>query len=143
MKKALLICLIIPFMISCNRDSDKVDEKEGQVLAIHDEVMQKEEEIISLNGRLRKRIGTLDSLQNEGITGNNLAEDRAKITAIMKKLNESDSLMQAWMHSYNGDSAKKLNTKKALAYFDNEKIKIDKVKALTDKSIEEAKLILE
>ena len=143
MKRTVLIFLMSAGMISCQPERDKVDDLEAEVLQVHDEVMPKMEEMVSLNARLSKKINQLDSLQNEGITGNNLAQDRAKITSIVKKLDESDSLMMEWMHGYNGDSAKKLDTKKALIYFEAEKVKIDKVKLITDKSIEEARLILE
>ena len=85
----------------------------------------------------------MDSLQNEGISGNNIAEARIKAVDLNQKLNESDKLMMSWMNEYKGDSAKKLKPGEAIAYFENEQKKIEDVKQITIKSINEAKSFLE
>ena len=84
----------------------------------------------------------MDSLQNEGVAGNNIAEERIKATEINQKLNESDKLMMDWMHEYRGDSAKKLKPEAAILYFETQKKRIIEVKEITSKNIQEAKTFL-
>lgn len=143
MKNYLSIFFLSLFLFSCNKEADQVAELEGTVLSIHDEVMPKMDEIMTLKARLSKKILTIDSLQNEGISGNSLAEQRIRATDLNQKLNESDKLMMDWMHEYRGDSAKKLKPAQAINYFKTEKNKIDAVRQATLKAINETKAFLE
>ncbi|MCE7040970.1 viral A-type inclusion protein [Dyadobacter sp. CY312] len=143
MRKIVLVLTLTTAIFGCGQDKDKVMELEGEVLTIHDDVMPKMDEIMTLKMQLSKKIVQLDSLQNEGITGNTLAEERMKAVDLNQKLNESDKLMMGWMNEYRGDSAKKLKAVDAIAYFENEKTKIEEVKQITLKSINEAKSFLE
>ncbi|REA57681.1 viral A-type inclusion protein [Dyadobacter luteus] len=143
MKSLIPAVIIASTLFGCTSDKEKVHELEGQVLTMHDEVMPKMDEIMSLKIRLSKKIVELDSLQNEGITGNNLAEERTKAADLNQKLNESDKAMMSWMNEYRGDSAKKLSADAAILYFENEKTKIEEVKLVTLKSINEAKSFLD
>lgn len=143
MKSLIPAVIIASTLFGCSNDKEKVHELEGQVLTMHDEVMPKMDEIMSLKIRLSKKIVELDSLQNEGITGNNLAEERTKAADLNQKLNESDKAMMSWMNEYRGDSAKKLNADAAILYFENQKTKIEEVKLVTLKSINEAKSFLD
>jgi predicted RNase H-like nuclease (RuvC/YqgF family) len=138
MKNYILSLFVIFNLLGCNQDKEKVLELETEVLTLHDEVMPKLSEIMTLKSKLSKKIVSMDSLQNEGISGNNLAEQRMKAVDLNQKLNESDKLMMDWMHSYNGDSAKKLKPQQSVLYFENEKKKIIHVKEFTLKSIQDA-----
>lgn len=109
---------------------------------MHDEVMPKLDEIMSLKAQLSKRIQHADSLQNEGISGNSIAEDRMKSVDMNQKLNQSDKMMMDWMNNYRGDSAKKLKPQEAVLYFETEKKKMTDIKEFTLKSIQEAKTFL-
>jgi hypothetical protein len=143
MRKIILTLSLTTVIWGCGQDKEKVTELEGQVLMIHDDVMPKMDEIMTLKMQLSKKILTLDSLQNEGITGNSLAEERMKAADLNQKLNDSDKLMMSWMNEYRGDSAKKLKAEDAILYFENEKTKIEEVKQVTLKSINDAKSFLE
>jgi hypothetical protein len=143
MRRVILGLVLTTAFWGCGQDKDKVMELEGQVLTIHDDVMPKMDEIMTLKMQLSKKIVQLDSLQNEGITGNTLAEERMKAVDLNQKLNESDKLMMSWMNEYQGDSAKKLKAEEAILYFESEKAKIEEVKQITLKSINEAKSFLE
>lgn len=143
MKKHLLAIGVSFLLFACNKDSDKVLELEGEVMRIHDDVMPQMDDIMTLKSKLSKKILSMDSLQNEGIAGNNLAQERIKATEINQKLNESDKLMMDWMREYRGDSAKKLNPKEAILYFENQKNKIVEVKEFATKNIQEAKTFLD
>ena len=142
MKNYILAVAISAILSSCNKDADKVLELESEVMQIHDDVMPQMDDIMTLKSRLSKKIISMDSLQNEGIAGNNLAAERIKATEINQKLNESDKMMMDWMHAYRGDSAKKLKPAEAMLYFEAQKDKIIEVKELTSKNIMEAKTFL-
>lgn len=143
MKNYVLALGITFSFLACNKDADKVLELEGEVMTIHDEVMPKMDDIMTLKSRLSKKIIKMDSLQNEGIAGNNIAEERIKATEINQKLNESDKLMMDWMHEYRGDSAKKLKPEEAILYFETQKKRIIEVKEITSKNIQEAKTFID
>ena len=143
MKKYILFSGLAFVLFSCGQDKDKVTKVEAEVMTIHDDVMPRMDDIMTLKSKLSKKIVHLDSLQNEGISGNTLAEERMKAVDLNQKLNESDKLMMDWMHSYRGDSAKKLKPEQAILYFESEKEKIEKVKQIAVKSINDAKIFLE
>lgn len=145
MKNLILLSFQIAFCFACGKDKDleKITGLETEVLAIHDEVMPKQEDIISLKSQLSSKIKGIDSLQNVGVSSNTMAEQRIKAVDLNQKLADADKLMMDWMHSYRGDSAKKLDSKQAILYFENEKEKILQVKQATLKSIQEAKTFLE
>jgi predicted RNase H-like nuclease (RuvC/YqgF family) len=142
MKNFIFILLLATTLVGCNKDNEKVNELETEVLTLHDEVMPKLDEIMTLKSKLSKKIISMDSLQNEGIAGNNLAEDRMKAVDLNQRLNESDRLMMDWMHAYKGDSAKKLKPQQSILYFEGEKKKMTHIKEFTLKSIQEAKSYL-
>lgn len=144
MKKYLLTVTALFFIYGCdsNAEKDKITGLESEVLTIHDEVMPKMDQIMTLKSQLSKKIQAMDSLQNEGISSITFAEERIKAVDLNQKLNESDKLMMKWMHEYRGDSAKKLKSDQALAYFEKEKEKILNVKQTTIKSIQEAQTFL-
>ncbi|HEV7381805.1 MAG TPA: viral A-type inclusion protein [Dyadobacter sp.] len=143
MRNLIPAFMIVAILSGCANDKEKVQQLEGEVLTMHDEVMPKMDEIMSLKIRLSKKIVELDSLQNEGISGNSLAEERTKAADLNQKLNESDKAMMGWMNEYRGDSAKNLNADAAILYFENQKMKIEEVKQVTLKSINEAKSFLD
>lgn len=145
MKNLILLSLLSVLCFACGKDKDqeKLTGLETEVLAIHDEVMPQQEDIMSLKSQLSKKIQGIDSLQNVGVSSNTMAEQRIKAVDLNQKLADADKLMMDWMHAYRGDSAKKLEPKEALLYFEKEKERILLVKQATLKSIQEAKNFLE
>lgn len=137
-KIGTIVLLIALSLVSCNQEADKVKKAEEEVLAIHDEVMPKMEDIINLKKELTDKMIQLDSLQQEGISSNTLAQQRVRAFELSHQLSKADSLMMEWMYRFRGDSAKVLAPKDALDYFKKEKDKIDRVKEETNKSIQEA-----
>ncbi len=136
--KNLLALSLIAVLSACSGASQNYDALETEVLAIHDEVMPKMEDIMHYQNQLRQKISSLDSLEAEGVSGNTLAEERLKANDLIQQLNAADSLMMDWMFYYDADSAKALNPEETLRYFENEKVKILDVKTRTLKSLEEA-----
>jgi len=145
MKYPILSVFVLALLSGCGKEGkqDKASELEAEVMTIHDEVMPQMDQIMTLKSKLSKKIQHMDSLQNEGISSNTIAEERMKAVDLNQKLNESDKLMMSWMHAYRGDSAKKLKPESAIHYFESEKEKILEVKQVTLKSIQEAQTFLE
>ncbi len=138
MKQTILLFIALLAFSACSNDTSRVEKLETEVLAVHDEVMPKMDNIMSLQGQLKKRLTELDSLQLSGISSNTIAEERMKIADLNKNLWLADSLMMDWMHQYDGDSAKHLSVQEAIGYFEAERLKIQEVKVMTNKSIQEA-----
>ncbi|NIJ52157.1 viral A-type inclusion protein [Dyadobacter arcticus] len=145
MKSLIQLLVIVAILPGCGQDAkkDKATDLEAEVMTIHDAVMPQMDDIMSLKSKLSKEIQHIDSLQNIGISSNTMAEQRIKAVDLNQKLNDSDKLMMNWMHEYRGDSAKKLKSEEAIAYFEKEREKILLVKQTTAKSIQEAKTFLE
>ncbi len=145
MKNLILLSFLTTLCFACgkNKDQEKITGLETEVLAIHDEVMPQQEDIVSLKTQLSKKVQEIDSLQNMGVSSNTMAEQRIKAADLNQKLSDADKLMMDWMHAYRGDSAKKLDPKQAVLYFEGEKERILLVKQATLKSIQEAKTFLE
>lgn len=140
--KGISLFLIALALTACNRDADKVNELESEVMGIHDEVMPKMDDIMSLKRNIGTKIAQLDSLQQEGVSSTTLAEQRLKALELNNRLSRADSLMMEWMYAYRGDSAKALPAGEAMEYFRIEKDKIVHVQELTMKSIQDAREFL-
>jgi hypothetical protein len=143
MSTKLLSALCFIGVLGCTQQPDQVAELEKEVLSIHDEVMPKMDDIMELKRELKYKMTALDSLQQEGMSSSNLAEERMRASDLNRQLVVADSLMMEWMYHYRGDSAKALPKEQALQYFGAEKEKINDVKSRTLKSIEEAKGFLQ
>lgn len=131
------------YLTGCTGTTENYAALESEVLGIHDDVMPKMDDIMMYSSRLKEKIATLDSLQQEGVSGNTVAELRVKAYDVVRQLEAADSLMMEWMYHYDADSAKLLSDSEARAYFENEKKKILDVKDKTEKSLEEAKNLLD
>lgn len=137
-----LTTLTVFLMVSCNEDGERVEETEDEVMAIHDEVMPQMQDIMNLKKQLSAKLLELDSLQQEGVSSNTLAEQRTKALDLSRDLTVADSLMMDWMYQYRGDSAKALPAGDALVYFRLEKDKMLDVQKTTNQSLEAAREFL-
>jgi len=129
-------------LAACNQDGERVQETEDEVMAIHDEVMPKMQDIMNLKKQLSAELVELDSLQQEGVSSTTLAEQKMKALEISQDLGMADSLMMDWMYQYRGDSAKALPAADALVYFRLEKDKMLDVQKRTNQSLEAARAFL-
>lgn len=127
---------------ACSPEGDKAQELDKEVLAIHDEVMPRMDDIMSLQRKLTGKVTELDSLQQEGVSSTTLAEQRQKAHDLHRQLSQADSLMMEWMYNYRRDSALALSAQEAVGYFEKEKEKIKLVKEKTNRSISEAEEFL-
>ncbi len=143
MKAQFLFLSLAALIFSCGEKADRAAKIEEEVLAIHDEVMPKSEELMALDKKLASRLSVLDSLEQEGVSSNTTAEQRIKAAELRARLYEADSLMMEWMHGYTqSDSVKAIGGQAAVDYLEAEKAKILTVKEKTLKSIQEADAFL-
>lgn len=128
MKKILLPVLILSITFACSKSEDKQKKMIEEVMAVHDEVMPKMDEIMTLKGQL-------DSVAK-------VSPDSVKAKDLYVALDSADVKMSDWMSGYNPDGVKGKSEEEVLKYYEEEKNKIVKVKELTNTSIEEAKTFL-
>ena len=145
---SLIIPLFISLVFSCSPDggqngsnsemsaNERRNEMYQEVIAIHDEVMPKMQNIIALQGKIRLQ---MDSLKEVDIT--------LPIIADLKKMNDelssADKAMMDWMHEFNTDiNSKEITDQEALDYLKGQKLKIQGVKTIMNESIAKAEQFL-
>lgn len=128
MKKILLSVVVVSMVFACSKSEDKQKKMIEEVMAVHDEVMPKMDEIMTLKGQL-------DSISK-------VSPDSAKAKGLYVSLDSADVQMMEWMEKYNPDQVKGKSEEEVIKYYESEKNKIVKVKELTNTSIEEAKAFL-
>lgn len=132
MKRLFAFLLLAISTLACqtNADTEAVAKLEADVMAVHDEVMPKMEQIMNLQADLKKRTDADSST-------------RATAERLGRALTEADNAMSDWMAEYKTDAVKTLSPAEARTYLEGEKRKIEEVKAKTNQSIDEAKAFLE
>lgn len=140
---AILVSICGTFL-ACNSGEEAVKKSENEVLAIHDEVMPKIDDIMKLKKQLKQRISSLDSLKASGSAAATLRTDEEKeqATRLVSDLTIADSLMMSWMSHYNGDTLAKLSSEEALNYLSAQKDQITDVKKRVTTSIEQSRQFL-
>jgi len=109
MKKIILFFLVISFFSACKEKSTL----EGEVIAIHDEVMPKMGEIHVAKKKLKK---ILAETQEESV--------KTEISILISNLENADEGMMDWMHNWKVPE----NDPEMTAYLLKERDKITKVK---------------
>ncbi len=126
MKKIFLTISIIASLTACQKNAeDKQKVMIDEVMAIHDEVMPKMDDLMTLKGSLDSAI--------------KVSPDSAKAKQLYAALDSADNQMMDWMQAYNPDQVKGKSDEEVSKYYAEEKAKISSVKELTNKSIEDAK----
>jgi hypothetical protein len=128
MKTITSTILIFASLMACNKAEDKQKIMIDEVMAIHDEVMPKMDQIMSLKS-------SLDSIAK-------VSPDSLKARQLYVALDSADIKMMDWMENYDSESVKGKPESEVMKYLADEKTKISDVKTLTNKSIEEAKAFL-
>jgi hypothetical protein len=113
MKHTLLINLLI-FLFSCGNKPNKVVENlETEVIAIHDEVMPKTNDIYHLKKTLRSKLAE--------------TQDSTAILNLIHQLEAADEVMMVWMDQYKHADMTK-DTTYNMAYLREQREKIIQVK---------------
>ena len=139
MKINLLLISGVFLVSACqNEEQAKVETLEKEVMMIHDAVMPKMGELVTLEGSISKKITHLDSLLQITPNDTALQQSLKQSLTLASQLKKADEGMMDWMHKYKGDSLKKLPPSQAIQAFTQEKIKIEQVSDDMLKSMEEA-----
>ena len=129
MKKTLITLSFFASLIACQKNAeDKQKLMINEVMAVHDEVMPKMDDIMSLKSSLDSAI--------------KVSPDSAKAKKLYSALDVADNQMMDWMDNYDSESVKGKSQEEISKYFAEQKTKITEVKIMTVKSIEEAKVFL-
>lgn len=129
MNKIITTISLLALLIGCQKNAeDKQKLMIDEVMAVHDEVMPKMDDIMSLKSSLDSAI--------------KVSPDSAKAKKLYSALDVADNQMMGWMENYDSESVKGKSEEQISKYFANQKTRITEVKVLTVKSIEEAKKFL-
>jgi hypothetical protein len=125
-----------------NPQKNQAEKLEKEVMMIHDAVMPKMGELLSLESAISRRIAQLDSITQSNPT-DSLSHSLLKNALLLSsQLKKADDGMMDWMHRYKGDSLKKTAPEEAIKALTREKINIEQVSDDMLKSIEDAQKFL-
>jgi hypothetical protein len=112
-------------ILACSQAEEKISEElQEKVLALHDNLMPKTEEVVSLQAQL-------DSFS----TG----KDSVHVNKLKKALAKSDQAMMDWMHQFSMDSLGKMEVKSKIEYLGKQFNKLKELQQLTDSTLNAAK----
>lgn len=118
------------------------DPRAKEVMAIHDSIMPSMSVIMDLKQKLTLELKATDSLL--AVKSNNELKNRKeKAFAAHIQLDKADKEMMNWMHQYKADTLDKLGEEQAKAYLADQKQKIEIVRGLMVKSINDARALIE
>jgi len=143
MKRTHALLLAASLLAACQPKESGVARLETEVMALHDRVMPRTDELIDLKSQVSARLNALDSLAKTGQLPPDREARRREGLAVSLALTEADNAMSDWMNQYNADSLKTLDEAGAEAYLLGEKKKIEAVQKQYDTSIERAKKYLQ
>jgi hypothetical protein len=115
-------------------DIVNVDELKGVVIDIHDEIMPKMGELMSLKKQLLEKMSSLEESESNKKTISQLQE-------AADNLENSHEAMMSWMREFDGDFDD-MAQQEIVDYLEKEKTKIKQVGELTNASIAKAKELL-
>ena len=99
MKKLIAVCLLL---VGCSQAEEKLSEElQAKVLELHDVLMPKTEQIVSLKSKLDSLSSGVDSVQ---------------VNKLIGALDKADHSMMDWMHQFSIDSLGKMDVKKKMIY---------------------------
>jgi len=118
----------------------QVDSLKAQVMAVHDSVMPKMDDIMAYRMATQRRIKQLDSLSKINKAGNNQMQQQ-QLDSLLYQLDTADEAMMQWMQQFDGQMKAKTGSEK-IVYLQNEKVRIDSVRNLMLGSIDRARKLL-
>ncbi|MCE2496942.1 MAG: hypothetical protein J4F31_10270 [Flavobacteriales bacterium] len=133
MKKILMALAIAGSLVSCNNNKAQVEELEQEVLQLHDDVMAKMSDLAKYEDALAKRVADTTALLD--------SVARIEMDSTRARVLRAHQGMLNWMRDYNPPSVDE-SAEAAKAYLEEQKNKMQKLKELTNKSLDEAAAIL-
>lgn len=121
MKKWIALSLLF---VGCSQAEEKLSEElQAKVLGLHDVLMPKTEQIVSLKSKL-------DSLS----TG----ADSTHVRTLIRSLDKADQSMMDWMHQFSIDSLGKMDVSTKVIYLKNQYTQLTELQKLTDSTLDAA-----
>ena len=121
MKKWIVLSLLF---VGCSQAEEKLSEElQAKVLGLHDVLMPKTEQIVSLKSKL-------DSLS----TG----ADSTHVRTLIRSLDKADQSMMDWMHQFSIDSLGKMDVNTKVIYLKNQYTQLTELQKLTDSTLDAA-----
>lgn len=121
MKKFIALSLLL---LGCSQAEEKLSEElQAKVLGLHDVLMPKTEQIVSLKTKL-------DSLS----TG----ADSTHVRQLISSLDKADKSMMDWMHQFSIDSLGKMDVNTKVIYLKNQYTQLTELQQLTDSTLNAA-----
>ncbi len=121
MKKWIAFSLLL---VGCAQAEEKLSEElQAKVLGLHELLMPKTEQIVSLKTKL-------DSLS----TG----ADSTHVRTLIRSLDKADQSMMDWMHQFSIDSLSKMDVNTKVIYLKNQYTQLTELQKLTDSTLDAA-----
>lgn len=121
MKKYIALSLIL---VGCTQAEEKISEElQAKVLGLHDVLMPKTEQIVSLKSKLDSLSTGVDSVQ---------------VNQLIRALDKADHSMADWMHQFSIDSLGKMDVKKKVIYLQSQYQQLTDLQKLTDSTLHAA-----
>lgn len=122
----IIVCILLGTgMLACSQAEEKLSEElQEKVLDLHDNLMPKTEQLVSLQAQL-------DSFS----TG----KDSIHVNMLKKALAKSDQAMMDWMHQFSIDSLGKMEVKSKIEYLGKQFQQLKELQKLTDSTLNAAK----
>ncbi|MHA8082618.1 hypothetical protein ACST14_04270 [Aquirufa sp. A-Brett2-15D] len=121
MKKYIALTLLL---IGCTQAQEKLSQElKDNVLGLHDDLMGKTEQIVSLKTKLDSLSSGVDSVQVKQLLG---------------ALNKADNSMMDWMHQFSIDSLDKMEVGAKMIYLQKQYEQLTGLQKLTDSTLHAA-----
>ncbi len=127
MKRLSYILLLCAGLASCKSQPDYKESRE-EVIKVHDVVMADQGKVVDQQMQLEALLKDMVALKQKYPALDTLKE-KDSIIILHKNLNRAEEAMNTWMHEFEPDISGKSN-QEAVAYFQAEKLKIEKVDTL-------------
>ena len=125
----IIVCILLGTgLLACSQAEEKLSEElQEKVLGLHDNLMPKTEQLVSLQAQL-------DSFS----TG----KDSVHVNKLKKALAKSDQAMMDWMHQFSIDSLSKMAAGDKVSYLQAQYSTLTSLKSSTDSSLHAAQTYL-
>jgi hypothetical protein len=121
MRKYIVLSLLV---FGCSQAEEKLTrELKSAVLGLHDDLMSKTEQIISLKSKLDSLSTSADSVQVKQLIG---------------ALEKADNSMMNWMHQFSIDSLNKMEVNTKFIYLKKQYKQLTDLQKLTDSTLHAA-----
>lgn len=121
MRKYIVLSLLV---FGCSQAEEKLTQEfKSTVLGLHDDLMSKTEQIISLKSKL-------DSLSTSA--------DSVQVKQLISALERADNSMMNWMHQFSIDSLDKMEVNTKLIYLKKQYKQLTDLQKLTDSTLHAA-----